>query len=173
MKNLVSVSIASGRDVAKSRASSYPGRVTARTCRNAGFSMIELMIVVAIIAILVAIAFPSYTSYIAKSHRVAAEGCLSEYSNYMERYYTTWLNYSQDGSGNANALPAFDCASTAQTGTNYSYALPALSATAYTVEAVPIGTQASRDAKCGTLKLDQTGARYASGPSGPSVCWQH
>ena len=173
---LMKDSIAVECDAPNSMVAPRPRRGARRSRCSTGFSMIELMIVVAIIAVLVAIALPTYSAYIAKSNRVAAESCLSEYSNYMERYYTTWLSYSQDTNGNSNAtLPSIDCASAAQTGANYSYDLPSssLSTTSYVVEAVPTGTQASRDAKCGTLQLNQTGTRSASGPSGPSVCWQH
>ena len=56
-----------------------------------GFTLIELMIVVAIIAIIAAIAYPSYINSVVKTKRAAAEGCVSEYANYMERYYTTNL----------------------------------------------------------------------------------
>jgi type IV pilus assembly protein PilE len=140
-----------------------------------GFTLIELMIVVLIIAILASIAYPSYISYMTRTHRVAAEGCLSEYANYMERYYATNLRYDQNSAGTANSLPALDCAAATQTGANYSYDLPtassALGPSNYLLTATPAGVQASRDTKCGTLSLDQTGTRAASGPGGAAQCW--
>jgi type IV pilus assembly protein PilE len=138
---------------------------------SAGFTLIELMVVVAIVAVLTAIAYPAYTSYITRTHRVAAESCLSQYSNYMERFYTTNLRYDEDTAGTANTLPAIDCASSQQTGANYDYDLPAssLSVSTYVVRAVPTGSQLSRDTECGTLSLDQTGARKATGSG--ARCW--
>jgi type IV pilus assembly protein PilE len=142
------------------------------------------MIVVAIVAILSAIAIPAYTNYVVKSHRVAAEGCLSEYANYMERYYTTNMRYDQSMPASpststtpvANTLGAagLDCATTQRTGANYTYDFPAgaASATTYIVEAVPFGAQRTRDSKCGTLSLDQAGTRKASlDPAGTAGCW--
>ena len=143
--------------------------------RTSGFTLIELMVVVAIIAIIAAIAYPSYINSVVKTKRAAAEGCLSEYANYMERYYTANLRYDQTAAATpvANALPALDCASAANTGADYTYSFAAGSPTqsAYTIQAVPQGTQASRDTQCGTLTLNQTGTRTASGTGGVANCW--
>ncbi|CAM0998294.1 Pilus assembly protein PilE [Rhodanobacter sp. Root179] len=144
------------------------------SCRIGGFTLMELMITVLIIAILAAIAWPIYSKYVTKTRRVAAEGCLSEYANYMERYYTTNLRYDQDaaGTGNKLALANLDCAAAAQTGRFYSYAFPtgAASTSKYTIQATPIEPQKTKDAKCGNLKLTNTGARTADGTD-PGSCW--
>ena len=145
------------------------GRVGAAS----GFTLIELMIVVAIIAIIAAIAYPAYQKYVVKTKRAAAEACLSEYANYMERFYTTNLRYDQDSSGNATVLPNLDCASVQNTGAdyNYSFANNTLGRSTYTIQAAPQGTQASRDTQCGTLSLDQAGTRTVSGTGTVGDCW--
>ncbi len=141
--------------------------------RSVGFTLIELMIVVAIIAILTAIAYPSYVTYITKTHRVAAEGCLSEYANYMERYYTTNLRYDTSSATPtvANPFPQLDCATPQRTGANYTYNDGTPGASTYTIQAVPQHAQATRDTMCGTLSLDQTGARTVSGSGTVDQCW--
>lgn len=161
------------------------GRWTAGVARSRGFTLLELMIVVVIVAILAAIAYPSYTSYITSTRRSAAEACLAEYSNYMERYYTTNMSYATPGAATSTGigsptqitLPTLDCATATQTGSYYSYQFPASSAsvstTTYTIQAVPQGVQASRDEKCGTLSLDNTGSRGADGGSAVTSCWKH
>ncbi|MBB6183693.1 type IV pilin protein [Oleiagrimonas soli] len=141
--------------------------------RADGFSLVELMVVVAIIAILSAIAIPSYIKHVTKTNRVAAEGCLSEYSNYMERAYTTSLSYPASGSSAAPPKYSLDCATASQTGNNYAYSLdPATSSSSkYTLQATPQGTQQSRDTQCGTLTLDQSGTRTKSGTGTLDECW--
>lgn len=158
-----------------------PSRTFRGRLRRAGFTLIELMIVVAVMAILAAIAYPSYISHITKTHRVAAEGCLSEYANWMERYYTTNLKYDKDQGGTAVAPPfngagatnIMDCATTSRTGNNYTYGFAAgePTATTYKITATPQGAQASRDTNCGTLSIDQSGTRAVSGAGGLAECW--
>ncbi len=134
----------------------------ARISRGKGFTLIELMIVVAVIAILAAIAYPSYQNYIIKTNRKAGEGCLSQYTNFMERYYTTNLTYA------GAALPTLDCGSLQQTGNRYSYSFSGTpDQSTYTVQAVPIGPQVA-DTQCGTLTLNQIGTR---GASNVTTCW--
>ncbi|SHM06155.1 type IV pilus assembly protein PilE [Rhodanobacter sp. OK091] len=154
-------------------------RYSGHQLRSAGFTLVELMIVVAIIAVLAAIALPTYTSYITKTRRTAAKGCLSEYANYMERYYTTNLRYDQDTQTtpvqNSLTLAGLDCATPQRTGNDYGYSFPsgAASVSTYTIQAVPISgsAQAKRDTLCGTLTLNQAGKRTASGTGTLDQCW--
>lgn len=145
-----------------------------------GFTLIELMVVVAIIAILAAIAIPSYTRYVTRTNRVAAEACVSQYASYMERYYTTNLRYDKDTSATPVANPlsttpptlTLDCAGTSGTGNNYTYTLSVLTASTYTVQATPIGAQLARDTQCGTLTQDQTGTKTNGGTGTLAECWK-
>jgi len=133
--------------------------------RNAiGFSLIEMMAVVAIIAILAAVAIPSYFRHVGKTYRVAAQACMAEYANYMERYYTSNLRYDQTPAGVANADPHLDCQT--QIARNYTLS-PATTSTSFTVTATPTTVQLNRDQQCSTMTLNQRGARTA----GAVGCW--
>ncbi|MDA3877678.1 MAG: prepilin-type N-terminal cleavage/methylation domain-containing protein [Halothiobacillus sp.] len=149
------------------------GQVSAR-----GFTLIELMIVVAIIAIIAAIAYPSYISSVVKSHRASAEGCLAEHASFMERYYATNLGYDKDtnnlaiGGAGGPVLPPLGCDTQGGMAANYAFSFTtAPTATTYSIRAVPQGAQAPRDTRCGTLNLDQTGARTFSGTGTVAECW--
>ena len=133
-----------------------------------GFTLIEVMIAMAIVAILAAIAWPNYTRHLGRTHRVAAQACISEYANYMERYYTSNLRYDQTPAGVDNADPHLDCQS--RVAPNYVVA-PASTPTSFAITATPTTVQLNRDGMCGTLTLNHRGARTASGSAGVAGCW--
>lgn len=147
----------------------------------AGFTLIELMIAVAVVGILAAIAYPSYTSSVSNSNRGAAKACLAQHANFLERFYSANLSYYQDRGGNvigggaAASLPALGCDTDGNLATRYTFSFStaptAASPNAYAIRAVPVGVQATHDAKCGTLTLNQSGTRGASGSAGVPGCW--
>lgn len=73
--------------------------------REAGFTLIELMIVVAIVAILSAVAYPSYKEYIAKGRRAEMKTVLLSAQQWMERFYTENYRYDKDSADANVALP--------------------------------------------------------------------
>lgn len=137
--------------------------------RQAGFTLIELMITVAIVAIIAAVALPSYQGYVVRTQRSAASSCLNEMAAFMERVYATNLQYDQNN-GTATALPAVQCRT--DNAARYALSLSAATARTFTVSAVPQGAQATRDAACGTLTLDQAGTKGVSGTGTVAACWR-
>lgn len=133
----------------------------------AGVTLIELLIAVGIVAILSAIAYPSYQRYVARTHRDAAAACLSQYAQFMERYYTTNMRYTGTGS-----VPSLPCRQENDLNRRYLVQLRSgATESTYTVEAIPTDLQRDLDAlQCGTLSIDQTGTRRA-GTAG-AACWR-
>ena len=152
--------------------------LTMYKARSRGFTLMDVLIAVAVVGILAAIAFPSYTNSIVKTKRRAAQVCLASFATHMERYYTTNLRYDQTVAGvamNTTALRALnlECAATRNTGADYTYGFGTNSPTAstYSLVATPTGRQATKDARCGSLSIDQSGSRDVTGADGASKCW--
>jgi type IV pilus assembly protein PilE len=142
-----------------------------------GFTLIELMITVAIVGILAAIAIPMYNGYYAQANRTDATSALMQVAQFLERNYTENNNYNTDSTGAALVLPITQAPPGAA---NYNYAIGwALTSSSYTVTATPVGVQ-SGDI-CGSFTIDQYGDKTISGPppaytgAAPTAayCWGH
>ena len=141
----------------------YPAPRSNPLARARGFTLIELMITVAIVAILAAIALPSYQYAVTKSRRTVAQGCLTEAAQKLERWYTTNLTYAD--------FPAAQLAcSESSNAAHYAVAFSGTpTVTAYTVTMTPNAAQAASDKDCGTMSINQAGAKTASVVGGK--CW--
>lgn len=128
--------------------------------QKSGFTLIELMIVVAIIGILTAIAYPSYQSHVVKTRRVTAESCLLELAQFMERYYTSNMSYADAD------LPTTQCQTDLGDFYTFQFAASTPTAATYTIQAVAKGSQATSDSSCATLAITHTGTK-----SPTTGCW--
>ena len=132
--------------------------------RKKGFSLVELMIVVAIVAILVALAIPSYSRYIRKANRGEAQQLLLNWANNQEIWrasHTTYSDGTADANGNTLPAPTHD---------KYTFSVSGVSATAFMLTADPkSGTDQVKDTEqsvnCDPLTLDQSNAKT------PPQCW--
>ena len=136
--------------------------------RSYGFTLIELVITLAIVAILAAIAFPAYQDHVRRARRADAQAALVELAQWMERNFTEDLSYDPDGDGETT-LPFKEVP---REGSNkyYGLSLSNLTATTFTLNAAPKGAQVSD--KCKTLTLTHTGLKGTTNSAlGVEECW--
>ena len=136
------------------------------THRRRGFTLLELVITVAIVGILAAIALPSFKNQIQKSRRSDAKSALVGAAGQMERYLTERGTYATAtlGSGSGAVYP-----STTQNG-YYTLTLANLTASTYTLRAAPSGAQVGDP--CGTMTYNEQGVKGVSGGSlSTTDCW--
>lgn len=131
---------------------------------SAGFTLVELMIVVVIVGILATVAYPGYQEYLRRAKRAEARNMLVQIAAEQERYYSDNNSY-----GTLTNL-GYTGTVTSETG-HYTIAIANLTANgqAYDVTATPA---TFTDAKCGVLTLDQSGTKQFGGSGGDlSTCW--
>ena len=133
--------------------------------RRRGFTLIELMITIAIIGILATIALPSYRDYVMRSNRTAAASYLLEVASLQERYFLDARAYA----ANMTALGATPPSEVSSNYTVTTVGNNAATPPNYTVTATPISTGAQSSDSCGTLTLSSTGVKGHA--SGASRCW--
>ena len=142
--------------------------------KQKGFTLIELMIVVAVIGILASIAWPSYTESVAKSRRGNAQAEMMSLSSALERYYTQWNHYSDAAVGGADTgAPAATLYTIeAETAQFYTITISAVghadTAQTYTISAVPVGAMAGD--RCQTMTINSAGVKTAA--AGQDGCWR-
>lgn len=140
-----------------------PGNGISSKYSVAGFTLIELMIVVAVVAILAAIAYPSYQDQIRKSRRGQAKADLVEYMQQAERWHTVRNSYVDF------VLPSLQSPREAGSTARYNLAPAAQTANTFVISATAVNGQ--EQDRCGNLSLSQAGVKTESGAATLSECW--
>jgi type IV pilus assembly protein PilE len=150
-------------------------RARPATRRSGGFTLIELMVTVAIVAILASIAYPSYRESVARSARAGAKQALLENAQWLERQHTVSGVYNKLGDGTTISNSQLPITEAPRDNAAKSYDIAFKSgdptSTNFELRAAPKGSMTGD--KCGTLTLTQAGTRGVSGASGvdAAYCW--
>jgi type IV pilus assembly protein PilE len=127
-------------------------------------SLIELLVVMVVVGILAAIAYPSYRQYVVRTNRTDAKAALEQGRQVLERCFTRFNAYDA-----ADCEVDFDPPVLLASGT---YQISAeLEAGTFVLTATPQGAQAADDARCGNFTLNELGQRGVSGTDTAAQCW--
>ena len=141
-----------------------------RRYRLAGFSLIELLVVLVIMGVLSAVALPGYTRYVQRGHRTEGMAALLEAQHFMERFYSANGQYLSP----ANAVPLLPQrlqGIPSQGTVRYQLSVREATVNSYLLQAVPEGSMAGD--VCGSLTINQTGLRgVLNSTHSVAECWR-
>lgn len=129
-----------------------------------GFNFLELILVVGLIGILTALAYPSYQHYLIRSYRNDGKTALLDLGNRMEEYYLK--NNSYQGA----TLDSIGASNTSSDG-YYQLVIANTTPTYYLIYAVPAQPNIKQDAECGTLTYDSLGVKGSLANDNGGSCW--
>lgn len=140
-----------------------------------GFTLVEVLVVMAILALLTAVALPNYTAYIQRSARSQARGQLLEAAQWVERQRTQFGRYDNPLAAGTQTLPlGLQCSPTNATGAgtcrDYTLSFLAVNVATFTLQAVPVAGGPMATDGCANFQVDQTGLRTHTGPATVEVC---
>ena len=130
--------------------------------KNSGFTLIELMITLAVIGILAAVAYPSYIDYLIRASRSAAQSFMLDASNKEEQYLLDARSYLAVTNNAGFSTIGFSVPT--EVSRFYNLSVASVTATTYTIQAAPIA--GTRQAADGTLQLTNDGTKT------PAAKWQ-
>ena len=129
-----------------------------------GFTLIEVLITVAIIGILGAIAYPSYSTFVTKSNRAEPQKELLELANLMEQYFIDHRTYTNKLTLLGKSADSYDTDSG-----NYTISVSASDTTTFTINAaIKTGSSQASDSTCSSMSVNNTGKKKATSNS----CWE-
>ena len=146
-----------------------------RPRRQRGVTLMELMIVVAIISMVAAFAYPSYTQFVTRSKRTAATATLMQVADRQQQYFMDNKRYAASLTSLGYATDSIMIDEEGQIVTAgsddrvYNVSISASNFVTYELTAAPQLTQAKKDTDCANLTLDHNGVRGYSGSGGN--CW--
>lgn len=147
-------------------------RTTPVRAAGSGFTLVEVMVVVVVVAILSMIALPTYQDAVRKARRTDAKAALTTAAQSLERYATENASTGYSTATLSNTSGATVVARASTDNGYYSLTLDPKAATTYVLSATPQGTQA--DDGCKSFTLNQRGERGVSADATKSAqeCWQ-